>query len=685
MSISLIGYSVAAFSYVVFFLVLLTDKHKGRSKSILLFSVFSSFLWAVMVSMGGVYGEVNSLATLSETLKNISWLFLLLGALGSAYLKKNHRSKSPVISAVKIFLLAVFLYSIFVFYNTSVSTLGAKDYQYIIQLMLALCGIVLIEQLYRNVKLERRWAIKYLCLGLLGSYAFSFYMYSDAILSGHLDSSLWQSRGYVEALLVPLLALSISKDPLWSPEIFISRRVVFHTSALLASSLYLIVMGAAGIYAKQYGGEWADVLQVILIFVTLLGLLLLLVSRRLRARMKVLVNKHFYPYKYDYREEWLRFINTISFSDEDLNLKTIRAISQIINSPSGQLWLKKNPGYFECVETLNMPPVSNFESANGTLAKFMSDYEFVISVDEFRQKPEVYHRLGELELPQWVDDVDPWLIVPLIHINSLIGFIILSHSAENVKYFNWEDSDLLKTAARQVASYIAQQQDSAALAEAKQFESFNKLTTYIVHDIKNLVAQLSLIVTNAEKHKHNPLFMEDVVTTVGNTVTKMNTMLDLVNSKTKSKKPSSFDIVRLLNELVKLRQQSQSLPVPVLKCESLSCTVEADKDQLLSVFGHLIQNAQDATADDGEVTILQSEHNGQVVVNIVDTGTGMDENFIKYNLFKPFRSTKGKGMGIGVYEAREILQALGGSIEVRSRPGHGSCFTVQIPIAWLAH
>ena len=79
---------------------------------------------------------------------------------------------------------------------------------------------------------------------------------------------------------------------------------------------------------------------------------------------------------------------------------------------------------------------------------------------------------------------------------------------------------------------------------------------------------------------------------------------------------------------------------------------------------------------------MQSINNGQVVVKFIDTGCGMDEDFIRNNLFRPFKSTKGKkGMGIGVYEAREIINALGGSIEVESKVDTGTCFTVTLPLA----
>ena len=228
------------------------------------------------------------------------------------------------------------------------------------------------------------------------------------------------------------------------------------------------------------------------------------------------------------------------------------------------LWLRQENGFFECVDAWEMPLLRVREPAVSSMIRFLEDNEFVISVDELNNEPEVYNRLGYLEMSHWVNEVSPWLIVPLIHIDRLIGFIILDHSSAQKSHFNWEDSDLLKTAARQVASYLEQLKTSMALAEARQFESFNKISTYIVHDIKNLVAQLSLIMSNAEKHKDNPLFMDDVIHTLGNTVQKMNKMLDVVSSKTGSAGSSRVDVIPLLQELVRLREKADSKPVPVL-------------------------------------------------------------------------------------------------------------------------
>jgi putative PEP-CTERM system histidine kinase len=327
-----------------------------------------------------------------------------------------------------------------------------------------------------------------------------------------------------------------------------------------------------------------------------------------------------------------------------------------------------------------MEHVKDREPAQTSLPKFMEEYEFVINVDEFHQQPEVYNRLGYLELPEWVKKIQPWLIVPLIYNDLLIGFIVLDHATVRNKTFNWEDSDLLKTAARQVAAFLEQMNAAKALAEARQFESFNKVSTYIVHDIKNLIAQLSLISSNAEKHKDNPLFMEDVFKTIKNSVEKMNKMMEVLSGKAPSGKSSKVDIISVLEELVHNRQIAGGKPVPILGCESSTYHVKADKNQLLAILGHLVQNAQDATDDNGKITIAQKRSTEGVVIEIEDTGCGMTEDFIKNNLFKPFRTTKGtKGMGIGVYEAREIIHAIGGHIEVHSEINVGTRFKLTIP------
>jgi len=683
MNIGAISYSISAFTFLIFIAILLTDRHKGATKQALLIAACVNCFWAFILAYESLVSSFPIRVSIIEYLKGTSWLLLLVQLLCRSYSnrmsEKNIKNiKYGALLVVVVLVLPEFLRYLF----AAPAIFGEIEYLIALNLLISIVGIALIEQVYRNTRAEQKWAIKYLCLGLLGMYLYDFYMYSDALLYQRIDSVLWQARGFIYALTIPLIGISISRDPLWSPEIFISRRVVFHTATLLASGIYLMFMGIAGYYVRDFGGNWGLVAQAIFLFITVLSLVLFLSSRRIRARLYVLVNKHFYPYKYDYREEWLRFIRTISVSSEEKKLyhNTIKSIAQIIESPGGMLWLREDTGFFSCVDTWEMEHITDKVPAEKALPKFMEDHEFVISVDEFLAQPEVYNRLGYLELPDWVNRLNPWLIVPLIYNDLLIGFIVLDHSSVRKNTFNWEDSDLLKTAARQVAAFLEQMNASEALAEARQFENFNKVSTYVVHDIKNLVAQLSLISSNAEKHKDNPLFMDDVFKTITNSVYKMNKMMEVLSGKRESGLSSKINIISVLEELVHNRQIAGGKPVPILGCESSSIIVKADKNQLLSILGHLVQNAQDATDDSGKIAISQKRSKNGVVIEIEDSGCGMSEYFIKNELFKPFKTTKGsKGMGIGVYESREIILAIGGQIEVNSELYVGTCFRLTIP------
>jgi len=685
MNIGAIGYSISAFTFLIFLAILLTDRHKGATKKTLLIAASVSCIWSLVLAYESLILIDEVQISIFEYFKSVVWLVLLVQLLSLAY---SSRFKKITIKKIHYGLfIAVFvliLPNLFEYVIEDISLIAGVEYLTALSLLMTVIGIAFVEQLYRNTRTEQKWAVKYLCLGLLGMYIYDFYMYSDGLLYQRIDPVLWQARGFVYALTVPLIGVSISRDPIWSPEIFISRRVVFHTTTLLTSGIYLMIMGGAGYYVRDFGGNWGLVAQAIFLFITILLLALFLLSRRIRARLYVLVNKHFYPYKYDYREEWVRFIRTISASSEEKELyhNTIKSIAQIIESPGGMLWLREDNGFFVCVDTWEMEKVSVREPTETSLPKFMEEHEFVISVDEFQQQPEVYNRLGYLELPEWVKKLQPWLIIPLIYNDLLIGFIVLDHAAVRKKTFNWEDSDLLKTAARQVAAFLEQMNASEALAEARQFENFNKVSTYVVHDIKNLVAQLSLISSNAEKHKDNPLFMEDVFKTINNSVLKMNKMMEVLSGKVASSQSSKVNIISVLEELVHNRQISGGKPVPILGCESTSFFVKADKNQLIAIFGHLVQNAQDATDDNGRIMISQRRSADGVVIEIDDTGTGMSDEFIQNELFKPFKTTKGtKGMGIGVYEAREIILAIGGQIEVSSKVNVGTCFKLTIPAA----
>jgi putative PEP-CTERM system histidine kinase len=207
----------------------------------------------------------------------------------------------------------------------------------------------------------------------------------------------------------------------------------------------------------------------------------------------------------------------------------------------------------------------------------------------------------------------------------------------------------------------------------------------VVHDLKNLIAQLSLVVSNAARHKHNPLFMQDAIHTVENSVSKMNRLLaHLRAGGHQASQPAPVDLKQLLSEVVS--SKSVNLPVPVLDCDLSGAVVMADHDQFSAVIGHVVQNAYDATPETGSITVRGRKDGNIATIEIEDTGCGMDESFLRERLFRPFDSTKnGSGMGIGAYEAREYVRALGGEVQVVSTPGKGTTFRIRLPYADRLH
>ena len=354
-------------------------------------------------------------------------------------------------------------------------------------------------------------------------------------------------------------------------------------------------------------------------------------------------------------------------------------MADIVESPAGLLWLSQETNCYSLVDNWNMPEldVRQIEQMN-SMIQFLAKTQWIIDLDEYARNRSIYQ---DLQVPNLLLDLPGvWLVVPLMHQTQLLGFTVLTHARAKDK-LDWEIRDLLRTAGRQVAGYLALLDVNLALASARQFEAFNRLSAFVVHDLKNIVAQLSLISTNADEHRNNPLFIEDALSTISHATQKMNRLLaQLRIQHSATQNIISLNLLEIIEQVVKNRSVAE--PKPVIKQADNSAQILADKDRLAAIVEHLVQNAQDATNNDGYVNLrLYTEHN-QAKIVIEDNGCGMSEEFIRDRLFKPFQTTKGNaGMGIGVYEAYEFAKALGGRIDVSSRVGEGTTFLVSLPLA----
>ena len=678
-----ISFALGAFLFLILTLVLFTGQQGRSRKNALKFASGVSTVWLGFTAFT-IYTGAGFFSYLLEPLRSFAWLlflgFVLVSSVTDVRLADRRFRKAAILAASYALLLtSMVLYRIFAGAG-AINVLGF-DILYAGFLLISIIGLVMIEQIMRNAHVESRRAVKYICIGLGVIFAYDFYLYSNALLFQGLDVHIWEARGFVNGMAVPVLAIAIARDPRLSLDIFVSRRMVFHTTALLGTGLYLLAMGLGGYYIRTYGGEWGTIFQVLFMFAAGLVLMVVFFSGRLRASLRVFINKHFFHYKYDYRDEWLRFIQTLSSGqpDDRMRERAIHSIAEIIDSPGGILWMRQM-NRFVPVATWQMDVSSKAViDSDHPLIQFMAAREWLIDLDEYERDPDLYSNIA---LPDWLKSMPrAWLVVPLIVHDHMLGFMLLASSPAQ-HHFNWEDSDLVKTAGRQAAVHLAQLEASQALAEAKQFEACNRMSSYVMHDLKNLIAQLSLVVTNAGKHKHNPQFMEDAITTVDNSVNKMNRLLEHLRSDVIQAQQESA-AVELCDTLAAVVQtMSAGRPVPTLDCQARNLHIHADRERFEAIIGHLIRNAQDATPDDGRIIVRLFRRNEYAIVEVQDNGSGMDKEFIKERLFRPFDSTKGKsGMGIGVYETRDYIHKLGGDLEVISRVGEGTTFRIRLSIS----
>jgi len=545
-----------------------------------------------------------------------------------------------------------------------------------LHLGLAVFGLMLVEQLFRRAHPQARWAIKPLCIALAGIFGFELFLYADAMLFSTLDPNIWAARGVVNALVVPLIAIAMARNPGWAVEMHVSRDMVLQSTALLVSAAFLLAVAAAGYVVRYLGGEWGRTLQIELLFAALVGGALVVSSGRFRSRLKVFVSKHFYSYRYDYRQAWLRFTSTLSTDSAGQGLpeRVTMALADLVESPAGMLWLDDGSGSLRVEARWNAPAIAAVEAAAGSLVTFLARTRWVVSVDEVRKDS---GRYPGLKLPDWLATVrEAWLIVPLPSGAGLLGFVVLMTPRAKIDV-DWEVRDLLKTASRQAASYLGQLRATEALLEARKFEAFNRMSAFVVHDLKNLVAQLSLMLRNAERHSENPEFQRDMLTTVEHVVGRMNKlMLQLRTGATPVENARSVDLETVVRRVCAAKA---TLDPPIELQLSTGVTAAGHEDRLEHVIGHLVQNALDATSQGGSVTVKLHEDGAFAMIDVKDTGTGMSSEFIRDRLFKPFETTKTAGMGIGVYESSQYVAGLGGQILVDSEPGHGTRVRVLLP------
>lgn len=663
-----VSYWIAAGSYAALAgLVFLFSA--GAVRWLLAMAASVTALWAAAIafSLENQPAYAGIALNIGETIRSGAWLFFIAVIMRRGWEDSASDPSRKVVSAAVIIVAVQLALDTLI-----VGGIGSVEFFRFLsgfgRVALAVGGLVLTHNLLVNSAPANRWSLNLLIVGLAGLFAYDLNLYTLRLLDPDLAGDFFEVRGIADAILAPLFLLSVLRNR--DLKLQLSRQAAFQTFSLGAIGLYLVLMSLAAYALGLVGGDWGRLFQIVLVFGGLVFAAIIVFSGRVRAWLRVKVNKHFLSYRYDYRAEWLQFIAKVSRTGPgfgELPARVIEAIAGIVDSPGGALYVRGDDAVFEPAGKWNfrshaMQPLTLPAEMVAALAKDGR----IIDLTEAR-------RHGA---PESLLEGNARLLVPLAHVDELIAVAVLEQPLAR-RDFDWEDFDILRTVGRQGASYIAEARALADLEESRKFEEFNRRFAFIMHDIKNVVSQLSLLARNAERHADNQDFRADMVATLTSSVGKMNEMLARLSQESSPETSAHrFDLHAMLAEIVEQKRRSGA--AIEFDADGYVLEIMGDRDKLEQAVTHIVQNAVDASADGTAVCIRLRNEAGSAKIIVEDRGAGMSEAFIREELFKPFRSTKSGGFGIGAYEAREIIRAQGGSLTVNSEEGSGTRFVVGL-------
>lgn len=675
----LLSNGVGAFAFFALTGFIVFGVHVQHSASRLLMAASAmTGVWFSVLAVAPLVSISGPLLDVVETARTGLWLITAAWVLPVDTRSRRHRWLRGVAVAMPVLIM---IYAVWRLVGPGASTATGHSVAFTLgAIVMSLYGLVLVEQTYRASGLDARWAVKYLCLALATLFAYDFVMYSGALVAHRIALSVWNARGAVNALVVPMIGLAAARNAQWSARLSVSHQVIFRTGALIVAGAYLMVVAGGSTYIRRFDSSWAEVGALLFTVTSTLLLLVFFMSGQVRGYARVLLHKHLLPYRYDYREQWLSLTRRLSRDDDEIDVyeRAIRAIAQPVDSPAGALWLARD-GRFTCVSDWNMISAADiYEPLDGALATYLTDSGWVIDRAEFRRDPGKY---GGFQPPSWFLALErSRLIIPLFAgQRRLVGFLVLAEPRASFE-LNWEEIDLLKAFAQQIGVYLDYQEANRALTQARQFEAFNRLTAFLMHDLKNIAGQQSLMLENAERHKHNPAFVDDMIATIDHSVARMRGVLSQLQKVSRSEsRTERVDVDAAIDQL--MAELTGTRPMPIRRGAPSQAVVNADRDRLVMVLRHLVRNAQDATGEGGHVEIETQYRDGGIEIVVSDDGEGMTAAFIRESLFQPFVSTKStRGMGIGAYQVRDFARTAGGDVFVSSTPGQGTRFAMRLPI-----
>ena len=560
--------------------------------------------------------------------------------------------------------------------------LGWSGYGFHVCLLLIMVMILMIlEKTLRASRGRKRWQVKFLVLGIGGYFAARLYTGSHALIFHTVNLEFDIING--AALLVAniLIVIAMLRNGVLQVDIYMSRKILYNSITILVVGVYFL---ALGISSKMITPYLSFPLLALFVFLALLGLLMVLLSDRVRLKMKRWVSRHLRRPLYDYRNVWMDFTARTAALVEEKSLSetVVKMISEMFDVLCVSIWLvHEKRDVLRCAGSTvtsdaRAPNLSLTKNGSRDVVQSLGKVPYLIDLEE-PADPRLLE-ISSREVDR-IRDAKIRYMVPLSAGGDVLGFISLD---ERVKWqpLSLEESDLLRTIADQVAAGLLNLKLSRRLGQAKEMEAFQTISAFFVHDLKNLASKLSMTLENLPVHFDNPAFREDALGVMSQSVDQINAIcsrLSVLREKLEIH-PVQTDLNQVVTSTLTgldglpngcLVQKLQ--PVP---------EILADPDQIQKVVFNLILNAGDAVGNDGEIVVSTEKQDGWVALTVSDNGCGISKEFMDQFLFRPFRTTKTRGTGIGLFQSKMIVEAHNGVIEVDSREGQGSTFRVLLPI-----
>ena len=672
------SYGLAACLFASILLWRLRERLEGPGR-LLVGAYFATAVWA---SVSAIRGPVDLVTIPAETIRNLSWIMLLHAISGD--LKDGARRAVRLVFGAVALVIGIQLILNLMMLGVPLPADVAGDVLAtgrLLRISMAAGALVIVHNIYGQAAPQSRLGIRTAMLGLALIWGYDLNLYTLAYLEPEGAGALFDYRGLFTAIIAPLFIIGARGRK--ALKIRLSRAATFQSLSLLAICVYFAVMAVLATALRGSHWNWGSSMTAVLLATMMIATAVLVLSQWARGWVKVKLAKHLFEHRYDYRTEWLRFTETLGRVGRDappLGERIIKAFADIVEAPGGLLLVSDGGSAIGVAAEWNWPAAQ--PSADQVQSSdFWADVESLGRILEFEA---LRHGWGSgkdraIAVPQWMmDERQTWAGIPLVHHERLVGIVILARP-EYQRPLDWEDFDLLRTAGAQAASTLSEAHGQEALAKAQRFDEFNRRFAFILHDIKNLVSQLSLLSRNAERHAENPEFRADMVATLKSSVGKMNELLARLSPRAGARvqRVEPQPLRQLLTDAISAKRGEHDVRL----LGDANVWAEVDGPALEQAIGHLLQNAVEACSASNPVTIRVASKAAEVRISICDKGVGMDSDFVRNRLFQPFSSTKPGGFGIGAFEARSVIAAMGGRLAVDSSPGKGTTFTIALPAA----